>query len=141
MSYGKKDFFKWKSVGTYAQIKDNELIRLELSLGTGKFPEQLKKLAKRQYKQKDKIITGGVYHNEDTDVVCTADYVFTDGDKRQSLKLTFKNKRNYVEYEDVKDDIEKVADGLEYMAEKLEYARECETDNSFESGFMMEKWV
>ena len=138
MSYGKKDFFEWKSVDTYAHIKDDNLICLQLPLQSKLFP-QLKKLAKRQYNQKDVITTSGVYDNEDTDVVCTADYVFTVGEKRQSLKLTFKNKRNYVEYEDVKDDIGKVADGFEYMAEKLKYAHE--SDNKFGSGYMMEKWV
>ena len=140
LSCYKKDFFEWKPVSTYAHIRNNKLVSLQLPLEK-ELGEQLKKLAKHQYKQKNKIIISGVYDNEDTDEVCTADYVFTVGDEGLSLKLTFKNKRNYVEYEDVKEDVGKVADGLEYMAEKMEYSRKCGADNSFESGFMMEKWV
>ena len=138
LSYYKKDFFEWKPVGTYVHIKNNKLIHLELSVGNGKNPQQIEKLARRQYKNKDKIIIEGVYDNEDADVVCTADFVFTEADEIFTVKLSFKNKRRYAEDTNGMD---KVANGLDYMAEKAKYARECGADNPFQDGFMMDKWV
>ena len=126
----------WQNIGAYVRINNNKIIRLELPLcHHDNFAHKLRKLAKNNYKSKDTVIIEGVYDNEDTDEVCTADFVFTYV-KFDKLELSFENKRNYVESN---NDMGKVLTGIDYIRKKAKYIRECGGD--IQDWSFTGKWV
>ena len=125
--YQEKDFFKWGSHNNIT-IKNNEIKHLELNPFINKLPEKLHKLNSGKYKRKKTVTVSGAYHNEDTDEVCTADFVFKKNSVKNELQLSFENKRNFVEWEDVKDDLPKVAKGLQHTIAAIKYDKKCPYD-------------